>query len=289
MSFQTNIASDVQNLAVGNIVTLYELDLADIGSSTILYFTHSIDSDYTPIYFNAREYTPIHMQTSGWQTTGTETFPRPKMVVSNVLLTFAAYINTFDDLVGAKLTRRRTLEKYLDGKPEANPNAEFAPDIFKIRSLPQKTKMLVEFELTPYMDYEGIKIPKRQILRDFCRQTYRKWNTETSSFDYTRISCPYASSYKYTRLGRYTTDNTLDSCGKELTDCEMRYNGVKALAASGTTYIQSTDPGGIDGDYWLNTSPSPNAWYLKTDGEWVSSKPDPLPTWAFPSVARFRI
>jgi len=289
MSFQTNIASDVQNLAVGNIVTLYELDLEAIGSATILYFTHSINNDYTPVFFNAREYTPIHMQTSGWQVTGTETLPRPKMVVSNVLLTFASYINTFDDLVGARLTRRRTLEKYLDGKPEANPNAEFAPDIYKIRSLPQKTKMMAEFELTPYMDYEGIKVPKRQILRDYCRQTYRKYNTDTSAFDYTKSTCPYTSIYKYTRLGIYTTDNLQDSCGKELGDCEMRYCGVKALVSLGTTYIQSTDPGGIDGDYWLNTSSSPNAWYIKTDSEWVSAKPDPLPTWSFPSVSRFRI
>ena len=163
MSFQEDIASDVQKLTVGNIVSLYELDLTDIGSSDILYFTESIDNDYTPIYFNSREYTPIHMQTSGWQVTGTETLPRPKMLISNVLLTFASYINAFENLVGAKLTRRRTLDKYLDGRAEANPNAEFAPDIYRIRSMPQKTKAVAEFELTPYMDFEGIKIPKRQI------------------------------------------------------------------------------------------------------------------------------
>jgi len=180
--FQEDIASDVQKLAVGNIVNLYELDLTDIGGTSILYFTESIDDDYTPIFFNAREYTPIHMQTSGWQTTGTEQLPRPKMVVSNVLLTFASYINTFDSLVGAKLTRRRTLEKYLDGKPTANPNAEFAPDIYKILSMPQRTKAAVEFELTPYVDFEGIKIPKRQILRDFCRQTYRRWDGSKFKF-----------------------------------------------------------------------------------------------------------
>ena len=289
MSFEENIASDVQNLAVGNIISLYELDLSDIGSDVTLYFTESIDDDYTPINFNAREYTPIHMQTSGWQVTGTETLPRPKLIVSNVLLTFASYINTFDDLVGARLTRRRTLEKYLDGKSEANPNAEFAPDIYRIRSLPQKTKAVAEFELSPYMDYEGIKIPKRQILRDFCRQIYRKYNSSTGDFDYTVATCPYASSYNYTRLGVYDASKANDNCGKELTDCEMRYAGVKALRGPGTVFIQDTDPGGSVGDFWLDTSAAPNVWYGRSAGGWDTLKPDPLPTWAVPSVARFRI
>jgi len=298
MTFQSDIASDVQNLAVGNIVNLYELDMTEISGnpSDILYFTESIDNDYTPISFNAREYTPIHMQTSGWQVTGTESLPRPKIIVSNVLLTFASYINSFNDLVGATLIRRRTLEKYLDGKPEANPNAEFAPDIFRIRSLPQKTKAVAEFELAPFMDHEGIKIPKRLILRDFCRQAYRNWND--GSFDYSNASCPYVSTYCYTRLGAYTADCSQDDCGKELTDCEMRYAGIKALRGPGTIYIQDTEPSGtVHGDFWLNTGVEPNVWYRRsiihigpaTFESWPELKPDPLPTWAFPSVARFRL
>lgn len=293
MTFQQNIASDVQNLAVGNMVSLYEIDLTTIGETGALYFTESIDNDYTPISFNAREYNPIHMKTDGWQVTGTESLPRPKIMVSNVLLTFASYINSFDSLVGAEFTRRRTLEKYLDGKPEANPNAEFAPDIYKIRSMPQKTKAVAEFELSPYMDYEGIKIPKRQIIRDFCRQSYRNWNTDTSSFDYTNATCPYTGSYCYDRLGKYTADNSLDDCGKELSDCEMRHAGNKAV---GTVYIQNTEPvSPSDGDYWLDTDVAPNIWYeykVKIFGisaAFYTLTPQPLPTWAFPSVARFRI
>ncbi len=286
MTFQSDIASDVQNLAVGNIVSLYEIDLTTIGETGVLYFTESIDNDYTPISFNSQEYTPIHMKTEGWQVTGTESLPRPKIYISNVLLTFASYLNSFDNLVGAEFTRRRTLEKYLDGKPEANPNAEFAPDIYRIRSMPQKTKAVAEFELSPYMDYEGIKIPKRQILRDFCRQSYRNYSTDSTSFIYTHATCPYTGSYCYDRLGNYTTDESLDDCGKELTDCEMRYAGEKA---TGTIYIQDGDPGGIDGDYWLDTDADPNAWYIKFDGSWATLKPNPLPTYAFPSVSRFKI
>ena len=287
MSFQEAIASDVQNLAVGNVVTLFELDLTQIGGTDILYFTESINNDYTPVVWNAREYIPIHMQSEGWQVTGTEQLPRPKIIVSNVLLTFASYINSFDSLVGAKLTRRRTLEKYLDDKPTANPYAEFAPDIYKILSMPQRTKSAVEFELTPYIDFEGIKIPKRQILRDFCRQTYRRWDATLNKFIYTTATCPYTGTYCFTRLGAYTTDQSQDNCGKELSDCEMRY---AANRVSGLVYIRAIEPtGGAEGCYWLDIATTPNTWYKKVDGVFVTLKPEPLPTWAFPSVSRFRI
>jgi len=293
MTIDAPIAADVQNLAVGNIVSLFELDLTPIGGVDTLYFTESIDNDYTPISFANQEYTPIHMQTSGWQVTGTESMPRPKMVVSNVLLTFAAYINNFEDLVGAQLTRRRTLEKYLDGKPEVNPAAEFPKDIFVIRSLPQKTKATVEFELAPYMDSEGIKIPKRQILRDFCRQAYRKYNEgPPESFSYTNATCPYVGAYYYDRLGAYSADMSKDNCGKELADCEMRFAANKV---SGTIYIQDAEPVVVVGAYWLDTGTAPNIWYIGMEAEapevdyWGTLKPNPLPTWAFPSVARFRL
>ncbi len=282
----TIIASDVQNLAVGNIIDLYEIDLESIGEDGTLRFTQSIDNDYTPILFGGYEFVPIHMKTEGWSMTSADTLPRPKIMISNVLLTFASYINDFKSLIGAKFTRRRTLEKYLDGKPEANPTAEFAPDIYRIRTMPQKTKAVAEFELTPYMDFEGQKVPKRQILRDFCRQTYRNWIVDPGVFDYTNATCPYTNDYCYDRLGAYTTDETKDDCGKSLSDCEMRYAGNNV---TGTVYIQDSDPGGIDGDSWLETDIVPNIWYKKLAGVWVELKPSPLPTYAFPSVSRFKI
>ena len=297
MSFQENIASDVQKLAVGNVVTLYEIDLSDIlgANNEVLYFSESIDNDFTPIVFNSREYIPIHMKTSGWQTKGSDTMPRPLVSVSNVLLTFASYINSFDSLVGAKFTRRRTLEKYLDGKPTANPSAEFAPDIFKILSMPQKTKGVVQFELTPYVDFELIKLPKRQILRDFCRQTYRRWDAALATFVYTKATCPYVGDYCYTRLGVYTTTESLDSCGKEITDCEMRFAGQKAVELTAEygdrdIYIQGTAPITTqENDYWLDTSQLPVIWYTMQSLEWYELVPYPLPTYSFPSVSRFKI
>ena len=68
------INSDLQKLAVGNIVTLFELNFSLISGdpTDILYFTESIDNDYTPIVWQTVQYQPIHMKTEGWQVTGAE-------------------------------------------------------------------------------------------------------------------------------------------------------------------------------------------------------------------------
>jgi lambda family phage minor tail protein L len=296
MSFQEDIAQDTQHSAVGNVVNLYELDLTDIGSDQVLHFTEYVNDDYTAIYFNGTEYTPIQMESEGWEVTGQETLPRPKVRFSNVLLTFASYVYTFDDLIGAKLTRRRTFEKYLDGNSDPNPVAQFSPDIYRIRQKTMHNKSYIEFELSPFMDFEKTQIPRRQIIRDFCRWKYRIINPSTSDFTYVKATCPYEGQYSYTRLGQYTTDKTEDFCGKMLTDCEMRFAGNRAafLEAPNTVSIQTTAPvAPIKGDMWLNTATYPNVWYTwvvpETAGPyWGETKPQPLPFSGFPSVARFR-
>jgi len=313
MSFDSeNIASDTQKLAVGDIVTLYELDLTDVGSSQILYFTESIDDDLTPVIFDTVTYYPIHLDSDGWEVTGQETLPRPKLRVSNVLITFVSHINTFNDMIGAKLTRRRTLKKYLDGEPEADAEAQFAPDIFRVRQKTQQTKVAVEFELAPYMDFEDTSIPKRQILRDFCTWIYRQYDSGTGTFnefdilDYNHvITCPYTGDYYYNRIGERVTNPRDDKCGKRITDCEMRFAGLNAgrnirdpitnritwpVSNPPVVTISDNPPGGpVDGNDWLDTGDVPNIWYRYKDGDWLELTPQPLPTSAFPSVARFQV
>ena len=294
MTFQANIAEDTQKAEVGNLINLYELDLTDIGSDQVLYITEYVNDDYTPIYFDGQEYTPIQMESEGWQVTGQETLPRPKIRFSNTLLQFASYVYTFDDLIGAKFTRTRTFEKYLDGNTSPNSAAHFAPDIYRIRQKTMHNKDYIEFELSPFMDFEKTQIPRRQVIRDFCRWKYRIIDPDTGNFTYTKATCPYEGLYSYTRLGEYTTDKTEDFCGKLLTDCEMRFAGTKAgrIEDQGHTLsIQATAPvSPSDKDCWLNTAVTPVVWYIYNDGvgDWIELKPDPLPFSGFPSVARFR-
>ncbi len=104
--------------------------------------------------------------------------PRPKLVVSNatglissILLT-VNQTTTGNDLTGAKVTRIRTLAKFIDAanfadgqNANADPTAEFPREIYSIDRKSAENREVVEFELAAPTDLAGIRIPKRQCTR----------------------------------------------------------------------------------------------------------------------------
>ena len=106
--------------------------------------------------------------------------PRPKLIVSNALGTISAILQAVNavtpanDLTGCKISRVRTLARFLDdvnfegsnpfGDPD--PNAEFPREIYTIDRKSVENREVVEFELAAAFDLAGVKIPKRQCTRD---------------------------------------------------------------------------------------------------------------------------
>jgi len=223
----TAIAADVQRLAPGNIVDLYELDATEFGASQIYYFTANTDEGGN-VTFNGVEYVPLDFEIEDleWSTTGQ--IPEAKIKLSNVNNAIGAAVNDFGDLVGAKLTRRRTFEKYLDGRPGANPSAQFEPDEFIIEQKTAHNKNYIEFKLVPFYDLTGDRYPNRQILRDSCPFVYRFYSEDSSSFIYTYVvGCPYTGSNYFDESGDVVVDPVDDKCGKQLSDCTLRFTGTK--------------------------------------------------------------
>jgi len=104
--------------------------------------------------------------------------PRPKISVSNATGLISAILlnvnetTTGNDLTGAKVTRVRTLAKFIDAvnfadgtNATADPSAEFPKEIYSIDRKSTETRDLVEFELAAPTDLAGIRIPKRQCTR----------------------------------------------------------------------------------------------------------------------------
>jgi hypothetical protein len=82
-------------------------------------------------------------------------------------------ISSADDLVGAKVIRRRTLFKYLDNGPEPDSNQEFPEDIFYIERKSAETNITVTWQLASKIDLEGLLLPRRVITQDHCLWRYR--------------------------------------------------------------------------------------------------------------------
>ena len=106
--------------------------------------------------------------------------PRPKLTISNlssnpnisaILLTVNT-TTTGNDLSGAKVTRIRTLAKYIDAinfadntNSTADPNAEFPREIYFIDRKTTENREIVSWELSAVFDLMGIRAPKRQCTR----------------------------------------------------------------------------------------------------------------------------
>ena len=80
-----------------------------------------------------------------------------------------------NDLTGAKVTRIRTMARFVDaanfsgatnpfGTPD--PDAEFPREVYYIDRKSEENRQVVQFELAAIFDMAGIRAPKRQCTRD---------------------------------------------------------------------------------------------------------------------------
>ncbi len=165
--------------------------------STESYYFHSgINQGNAPILWGGRSYQPIPMTASGFEYAGQGSLPRPSLVLSNLFSTITALILLMPDgLEGAKVTRTRTLAKYIDDANFTSPyvvdgywltgssasdkytyvtNPYGTPDstatmpleIFYVDRKAMENRDIIEFELASVFDLAGIRLPKRQCTSD---------------------------------------------------------------------------------------------------------------------------
>ena len=219
MSYNAKIANVIQQPSVGSIVTLYKIDAMNLGADTPWYFTNMIKKDSSgPVVFNTITYSPIDIKAEGFEITTEGTMPRPTVAVSNVNNNIASAVEDYNDLIGAIVTRTRTIDKYLDGESEADPLAVFPREIYVIQQKVAQNKNIIKWELTAKTDLDKLKIQKRQILRDYCTHTYRY----RKDGNWVYGNCPYAGTDYFKSDGTVTTIE-FDYCGRKLSDCKLRY------------------------------------------------------------------
>lgn len=158
-----------------SLIILFEIELS---SSSTVYF-HSGENLGSTVTFKAdgsndQNYTSIPVHAEGFESGGQN--PRPVLVFANIESVFSGAVGTdYNALIGKKVTRRTTLEKYtkLPGGYSSNNPPEFPKDVYFIDRVASKTKQTVQFELVLAYDLEGIKIPARQIVAGGCPWIYQ--------------------------------------------------------------------------------------------------------------------
>ena len=227
MSLVATIAEELQKLDPSAIVTLFEIDATTVGG-TLYRFHSGLNEVLGNIVWQGNTYTAFPIVASGFEWNGKGQLPRPKLQVSNVAGTITALVVAYDDLAGVKVTRIRTLAKYLDAvnftggiNASADPTAEFPRDVFYIDRKSAETRDMVEFELASAMDLAGVMLPCRQVIQNYCPWVYRGAEcgyTGTAYFDTNDASVPTLAQ---------------DVCGKRLSSCKARFGTYAALPYGG--------------------------------------------------------
>lgn len=207
------------------IVVMYELDLQYLGMGIFRFSPTSVDG--VPVSFNGNQYIAAPIEVSGFAWDGQGTIPRPTLTLSTPDLALLNTIVDYDDLVGAEFKRIKTFRKYLDDGSAPATGMSFPAEVYVIERKSSQARHTVSFELSAHMDQQGLKVPRKLILRDSCVHTYRNWNGV--SWSYKNVTCPYAGSTLYKSNGEVTTDPSIEACGKRISDCKLRFGANAVL------------------------------------------------------------
>jgi len=221
------IASDIQLLDAGKEVKLYEIDTTALVGGSINRFHPGTDEFNTDITWDGNVYQAWPVKATGFEKTGEGTIARPRIQVANVLGTFYNLNTQFQDLVGSPVTRISTFVKYLDaanftaGNPSADPTQKLPDEIFVVHRKLSENKKMVEYELAPPWDVEGITLPRRKVVANICPWVYRS------------AECSYAGGAVAKRDDTPTAIMNEDDCGKRVASCKLRFGNENELPFGG--------------------------------------------------------
>jgi len=236
-----NVIAELHKLAPSAIIELFKLELfQDIhGVSTSYYFHAGVNEKddpgdlvwIDPDDINEQSPSPVDyvrfpVEATGFEYTGQGTLPRPTIRVSNVFSIMSAVLSDVNrdvpgnDLCGAKLTRIRTLAKFLPAanfqggsNPYGNPDvtAILPLEVYYVDRKVSENRDLVEFELVSSLDLAGVRAPKRLCIANLCPWKYRG------------AECGYTGTLYFNENDEQVANSTDDICGKRLSSCVLRF------------------------------------------------------------------
>lgn len=175
------------------------------------------------IIWQGQTFEPMALDVSGLEMRSDGKASAPTLTMTNningIQNAVSAYCLQFKDFAGAKLKIITTLAKYLDaanfsgGNASANVN-EKREQLWFIEQKTSENAQQVTFELSNPVDFEGLKIPTRQI-SNYCNWEYRGED------------CGYISAAMFTEKDEPTDNPALDRCSFRTSGCRCRNNELR--------------------------------------------------------------
>lgn len=212
----SNIAIQTLLLSQSAPVELWELDLAPL-SGPLFRFSNQVNELGQAVLWQGNAYQPMPIMATGFDRRSTGPFARPRVQCSNVLGTLGQLIRDYDNLRGARLVRRRTQARFLDagnftaGNPDADPLAEFPPEVWLVDQCVGRNRLTVSWELRNQLDFDGVMLPARTVQPNYCPWAYRS------------SDCGYSGPAVAKADDSATTVLAEDKCSKRLSGCKLRF------------------------------------------------------------------
>ena len=216
----------IQKLSPGSLVEFFILDATAIGG-TVIKFHPGVNELGNDVIWQGETYVRYPIEVSGFEWSGKGTLPRPTVRVANITGGISALVHDLDDLVGAKVTRKRTFLRYLDaenfasGNSYADPNSYLPDEIYYVDRKSNQNKIFVEFELATSWDLTDVQLPRRQCIQNVCLWAYRS------------AECGYSGGPVADINDVPTSDPNLDACGKRVASCHLRFGNFAVLPFGG--------------------------------------------------------
>lgn len=227
-----SLNSDFQKLSIDGVITLFELDASRLGAGILRFHGHNHDKNNGNIIFRTQEYSPQALNVTGLEMRSDGKASTPTLTLANniggVQGAVSAYCLQFNDFATASLRVITTLAKYLDpiNFENGNPNAsdECKEQLWFVEQKTSENHAQVTFELSNPIDFEGQKIPVRQITN------YCHWAVMGQ---YRGEACGYTGAAMFDEFDKPTDNPLLDKCGGRMTSCVCRFGKNKPLPFGG--------------------------------------------------------
>lgn len=242
-SITNKIRKEIQSLSPDSIIELFVLDTHPQGGTEYLRFHAGTNGLRQSVYFNAIEYKHLPIEAEGFAAGSSNgAAPRPVIRLANLDGAFSALVAQYDDLVGCKITRRRTLLKYIDAvnfpnstNPTADPRQQYPDDVWYINQKTTEDRSLIEWELASPSDLSMAKLPARQIIKDSCSWKYKTgvecgYNPDDAELAPGVPNPNYGLWYNF--MDELTSQGN-DKCGKRLSSCAKRFGKADSLPFGG--------------------------------------------------------
>ena len=199
---------------------------ADVGSIGKVFDVGTEKVWHRNIIWQGETFEPMALEVSGLEmrSDGKASVPTLSMAnnIGGIQNAVSALCLQLGDFAGAKLKVITTLAKYLDAENFSAGNAsasnEAKEQLWYIEQKTSENANAVTFELSNPIDFEGLKIPVRQI------SNYCHW---CAMGNYRGEECQFTGAAMFTDKDEPTDNLALDRCSGRLSSCRIRNNEVR--------------------------------------------------------------